>query len=78
MKTYIGQTVDVGDTVCFIKNALIKDDSTTARKCKGIGKIIAITEKTVKIHCSLSESENLQGCDFIMKNFDDIICKINT
>lgn len=72
--TYIGQTVYIGDEVCFIKN--FRTGSSTIRKCKCCGEIININKSKITIHCTKSEIDESIGEDIVVP-VQDIICKIN-
>lgn len=72
--TFIGQTANVGDEVCFIKN--FRTGSSTIRKCKCCGKIVNINKYKITINCTKSEMVESVGEDIIV-SAQDIICKIN-
>ena len=78
IQTYIGQTVDIGDKVCFLKN--FHTGSSTIRKCKCFGEIIDIVKSKVAIRCDKTEmfwGSYIHIGTKIIVDCDDIICKID-
>ena len=53
-KTYLGQIVNVGDEVVYLKN--LRTGSSTIRKCKCIGEILGIKKDMVTIRCMEQEA----------------------
>lgn len=75
INTYIGHTADVGEKVCFLKN--FRTGSSTIRKCKCCGEIIAVNKSKITILCTDSEERKHIGENIILSGDCDIICKID-
>ncbi len=70
-ETYLGQTVNVGDEVVYLKN--LRTGSSTIRKCKCIGEILEIKKNTVTIRCIRQEYSRYPEDEHKVDS-GDIIC----
>lgn len=70
-ETYLGQTVIVGDEVVYLKN--LRTGSSTIRKCKCIGEILAIKKNMVTIRCMRQEYSRYPEDEHKVDS-SDIIC----
>jgi hypothetical protein len=74
-QTYIGQTVELGDEVVYLKN--LRTGSSTIRKCKCVGVVRKIKGQNVDIECTKTEATYYNEVSEIHRVVDtEVICVI--
>ena len=72
-ETYLGQMIDVGDVVVYMKN--LRTGSSTTRKCKCIGIVRKIKGQNVDIECLKTEATYFNEVSEVHRVVgDEVIC----
>lgn len=72
-ETYLGQMIDVGDVVAYLKN--LRTGSSTVRKCKCIGTVRKIKSQNVDIECLHTEATYFNEVSEVHRVVDsEVIC----
>lgn len=72
-ETYLGQMINIGDVVVYMKN--LRTGSSTIRKCKCIGIVRKIKGQNVDIECLKTEATYFNEVSEVHRVVDDeVIC----
>lgn len=72
-KTFLGQPVEIGDEVVYLKN--FRTGSSTIRKCKCIGVVRKIKNQNVDIECLDAEASYFNEVTEVHRVVDnEVIC----
>lgn len=71
--TFLGQLIDIGDEVVYLKN--LRTGSSTIRKCKCIGAVRKIKGQNVYIECLNAEASYFKEVSEVHRVVDsEVIC----
>ena len=72
-QTFLGQSLEIGDEVVYLKN--LRTGSSTIRKCKCIGVVQKIKRQNIDIECLNAEASYFKEVSEVHRVIDnEVIC----
>lgn len=76
MNSFIGEELNIGDRVVYLKNTMT--GSSTKKKCKYVGEILGFTKEKVKLmqvsYADRFEADKFYGETSVFP--EDVVCKL--